>query len=240
MLLKEITITSITPSAENWIKDLLSIALLTRARPSFPHSQSLPSGSFHKPLILIHQRVDRMKNHNHRKLTNWSHGPQPCLTQCNYEPCYVGPPKMNRSWWRVLKRDWRRDWRWDWQTTLAFLPWEPHEQHENAKIGDWGGDIKRLGENQSVLLEPSAEIVSRRKDWWIDTNVAEKSSRKRTDITFEYSNWMKVLDDKNSWISGYLATHLDFNQSSLTFIYFTSWDFIQAFVLNKDIVTKLT
>ena len=30
-------------------------------RPRFPHSQSLPSGSFHKPLILIRQRADRMK-----------------------------------------------------------------------------------------------------------------------------------------------------------------------------------
>ena len=47
--------------AEVWIKDLLSLALLTRATPSFPHNQSLPSGSFHKPLILIHQRADRMK-----------------------------------------------------------------------------------------------------------------------------------------------------------------------------------
>ena len=49
------------PSAENWIKDLLRMALPTRASPSFPHSQSLPSGSLHKPLILIHQRADRMK-----------------------------------------------------------------------------------------------------------------------------------------------------------------------------------
>ena len=32
-----------------------------RTRPSFPHSQSLPSGSFHKPLILLHQWADRMK-----------------------------------------------------------------------------------------------------------------------------------------------------------------------------------
>ena len=32
-----------------------------RTRPSFPLSQSLPSESFHKPLILIHQRADRMK-----------------------------------------------------------------------------------------------------------------------------------------------------------------------------------
>ena len=30
-------------------------------RPRFPHSQSLPSGSVHKPLILIHQRADRME-----------------------------------------------------------------------------------------------------------------------------------------------------------------------------------
>ena len=49
------------PSAENWIKDLLGMALPTRARPSFPHSQSLPSGRVHKPLILIHQRADRKK-----------------------------------------------------------------------------------------------------------------------------------------------------------------------------------
>ena len=31
-----------------------------RTRPSFLHSQSLPSGSFHKPLILIHLMVGRM------------------------------------------------------------------------------------------------------------------------------------------------------------------------------------
>ena len=31
-------------------KDLLSMALSIRTRPSFPLSQSLPSGSFHKPL----------------------------------------------------------------------------------------------------------------------------------------------------------------------------------------------
>ena len=34
---------------------------LTRVRPSFPQSQSLPSGSFHKPFILIYQRPERMK-----------------------------------------------------------------------------------------------------------------------------------------------------------------------------------
>ena len=43
------------------------------------------------------------ENHNCRKLI-WSHGPQPSLTQWNYEPCHVGPPKMDRSWWRVLTK----------------------------------------------------------------------------------------------------------------------------------------
>ena len=49
------------PSTKNWIKVFLSMAPPIRIWPSFPHSQSLPSGSFHKPLILFHQRADRMK-----------------------------------------------------------------------------------------------------------------------------------------------------------------------------------
>ena len=55
-------------STENWIKDLLSLALPIRARFRFPHSLSIPSGSFHKLLILNHQRADKWK-HNYRKLT---------------------------------------------------------------------------------------------------------------------------------------------------------------------------
>ena len=43
-------------STEYSIKNLPPI----RERPRFPHSQSLPSGSFHKPLILIYQRADGM------------------------------------------------------------------------------------------------------------------------------------------------------------------------------------
>ena len=82
VLLKEVAITLITPtivglrpnnregtqprpSNEKWIKNLLSMAPPIRTRPSFPPSQSLPSGHFHKPLILIHQS----ENHNHRKPT---------------------------------------------------------------------------------------------------------------------------------------------------------------------------
>ena len=49
------------PSTENWIKGLLSMVLPTRTRLSFCLSQSFPTGSFHKPLILLHQRADRLK-----------------------------------------------------------------------------------------------------------------------------------------------------------------------------------
>ena len=37
-------------------------------------------------------------------IPDWSLGSQPCLTQGNYEPCHVGPPKVNSSWWRVLAK----------------------------------------------------------------------------------------------------------------------------------------
>ena len=37
-----------------------------RTRPSFPHSQSLPTGSFHKSVILIHQRAYRMKTQSQK------------------------------------------------------------------------------------------------------------------------------------------------------------------------------
>ena len=32
------------------------------------------------------------------------HGSQRGLAQWNYEPCHVGPPKTDGSWWRVLER----------------------------------------------------------------------------------------------------------------------------------------
>ena len=90
-------------STESWIKDLLSMAPPIRARPRFPYSQTLQSGNFHKPLILIHQKADRWKPQ--LKKTNQSdHMDQPCLTQWNYEPWRVGPPKMDGSWCRVLTK----------------------------------------------------------------------------------------------------------------------------------------
>ena len=96
--------TQLSPSTENWIKDLLSMASPIRIRPQFPSSQSLSSGSFHKPLILLHQRANRMKATIKEKKASWLHGSQSCLTQRNYEPCHVGLPKTDGSWWRVLTK----------------------------------------------------------------------------------------------------------------------------------------
>ena len=53
--------TQLHPSIENWIKDLMRMNLLIWTRPSFTLSQSLSSGSFHRPLILLHERADRLK-----------------------------------------------------------------------------------------------------------------------------------------------------------------------------------
>ena len=62
-------------STESWIKDLLSMALPIRKRPSCLHSQSLPSESVHKPLVFLHQRADRMKTTITENWWKWSHGP---------------------------------------------------------------------------------------------------------------------------------------------------------------------
>ena len=40
-----------------------------KTRPSFPLSQSIQSQSFHKPLIILHYKRDRLKT-TVRKLTN--------------------------------------------------------------------------------------------------------------------------------------------------------------------------
>ena len=53
--------------------------------------------NFHMPLTLLHQRADRLKITITGNEPIWSHGPQSCLTQWNYEACRVGPPKTDGS-----------------------------------------------------------------------------------------------------------------------------------------------
>ena len=95
--------TQLQPSTENWIKDLLSMALPIRTRPSFPFSLSHQEASISLLSLSIRGQTEWKPQSQKTNLT-WSHGPQTCLTQWNYEPCHVGPPKMYGSWWRILTK----------------------------------------------------------------------------------------------------------------------------------------
>ena len=47
-------------------------------------------------------------------------------------PCHTGPPEMDRSWWKVLKKCGTLEERMKNHSSF-FLPREPHEQYEKAK-----------------------------------------------------------------------------------------------------------
>ena len=118
--------------------------LPTNARPSFPHSQSLPSGSLHQPLILIHQRADRMGNTVTENKLKWLHGSQPCVTQWNSKPCHVGPPKTVGSWWRALTKCGPLET--EMANDSAFLPWDPIDgmkRHKNMTLKDGTPQVGR-------------------------------------------------------------------------------------------------
>ena len=79
----------------------------------FPPIRKLPQASYHYP-----SEGRQNEKYNHRKLSNWSHGSQPCLTQWNYEPGHVGPPRMDcgAELWQNMVH-WRREWK----TTSEFF-----------------------------------------------------------------------------------------------------------------------
>ena len=125
-------------------------ALPCQPEKDFPHSQSLPSGNLHKPLILIHQRATKKKqafqfyglqneNCNHRKLNNIITWITTLCNSWNYQSCHAGPTKMDNSWWRDLMMET------EWWATSTFLPWEHHEQCEKAKIYHTEGWDPRVG-----------------------------------------------------------------------------------------------
>ena len=116
------------------------MALPSRARLSFPPKPVSPFRKIEQ-CSYPHSSENRQKkqelqphrlqeNHNHRKLTKMITWIRACVTQKCHEPCHAGPPKMERSWWRVLTKygPLRREW----QTTLVFLPQEI-PQYEKAK-----------------------------------------------------------------------------------------------------------
>ena len=64
--------------------------------------QSLEAMSdFFLLLLTAHIQSANCSKQIQNTITDWL---QPCLTQWTYEPCHVGPPKTDRSWWRVLTK----------------------------------------------------------------------------------------------------------------------------------------
>ena len=51
-----------------------------------------------------------------------------------YKPCHIGPPKMDGSWWRALRK--RGPLEKGMANHFSILPWEPHEHYEKAKRWD--------------------------------------------------------------------------------------------------------
>ena len=73
--------------------------------------------------------------------SNWSHGPQLCLIQCNYGPCGVGPSKMNRLWWRILKEHGPLEKAMT--DHFSILPWEPMNMMKRQKYRTLKDEIPR-------------------------------------------------------------------------------------------------
>ena len=104
---------------------LLFTICLAWANGMFPCIRKFPRACSHP------SRVERMKTTITGNYPDWSHGSQPHLTQWNHEPLHVRPPKTDRSWWRVLTKHGPLEK--GMANHLVFLPWEPHEQCEEAK-----------------------------------------------------------------------------------------------------------
>ena len=83
-------------------------ALCWSSHEEIPHAQGKRNPSKTVGVARGHQKANTLKPYsqktsqsNHTRttaLSNSTHGPQPCLTQRNYEQ----PPRTDESWWRVL------------------------------------------------------------------------------------------------------------------------------------------
>ena len=130
-----------------------------KTRPSFPFSQSLPSGSFHKPLTLLHQKGRYTENHNHRKLTN-------LITRItafsNSRTLWAMPSRAIQDGQVMVEST---DKRWSMEkgmanyfSTLALrTPWTVWK---GKKIGHWKMNVP----GQCMLLEMSGEITPESKN----------------------------------------------------------------------------
>ena len=150
-----------------------------RARSRFPHSQTLPSGSFHKPINLLHQRADRMETQLWKptKLITW------ITALSNSVKLWAMPCRATQDGWVMVEssdKTWSTGegngkplqyvvhWRKEWQTTSVCSPLEkgisnhfsilalrmPWTVWKGKKTGHWN--------MPNMLQEKSGEITPER------------------------------------------------------------------------------
>ena len=83
------------------LQQKIGLKVTHQNRTQFPPKSVSP---IRKLPILLHQRADRLKITNTENETIQLYGPQPCLTQWNYELCHVEPSKTDGSWWSMLTK----------------------------------------------------------------------------------------------------------------------------------------
>ena len=113
----------LTPYRKNWY--------IVSAKYIVPHVQGKRNPSKTVGVARGHQRADTLKPYsqktcqsNHTRTTALSNSMK--LSHALWgHPRHAG--HGGEVWQNVVH--WRREW----QTTLVFLPWEPHEQYEKAK-----------------------------------------------------------------------------------------------------------
>ena len=146
------------------------------------------------------------ENHNPRKLTKWSHGTQPCVTQWNYKPCCAGScagccagsrqtDHGGEFWQNVVH--WRREW----QTTSVFLPWMLNRMKQYEKGEGTMINCKHL---RMQATEDSASCL-RMKEWYTKNKnflfrFLIQSSNSRAYCSHCSKN-LPFTEDKLSWIS---------------------------------------
>ena len=75
------------------------------ARPSYPHSQAVPSTRKFAQASYPHPSEGRQnENHHHRKLAKLITWITALCNLMKLSHACVGPPKMDRSWWRILTK----------------------------------------------------------------------------------------------------------------------------------------
>ena len=93
----------------DWATSLSIFTFMHWRRKRQPTPVFLPrnprdGGAWWAAIYGVTQSQTRLKWLSSSSVSMMPHGSQPCITQWNYEPCHIGPPKTDGSWWGVLTK----------------------------------------------------------------------------------------------------------------------------------------